>query len=324
MSLTILPKKALLVGVNYNSIPQIKLNGCISDIVNMANTLQDAFDYSSSDITMLRDDVSSSAMLPTRANILNNLNNLVNQSASYSEIWFHYSGHGSQIKDLNGDEIDKLDEVIVPLDYATKGFITDDEIFNIVKNTKCRTILLFDSCHSGTMCDLQYMFEYTNGKVVGSINGNKTIPSNPNIICFSGCKDAQTSADVYLPSEAHSVGAFTASFLAALRKNKMNVDLMKLYSDLCVIITSSGFSQLPMLSCSSNNPSYTFQRSINGTTAKAPATSIILVNGISKDVPRLTINSIVKVPAVQQENLSMGYNSNKNKNVKNIMSMKFM
>ncbi len=324
MSLTILPKKALLVGINYNSIPQIKLNGCISDVINMANTLQDAFDYSSSDITMLRDDVSSPSMLPTRANILNTLNTLVNQSASYSEIWFHYSGHGSQIKDLNGDEIDKLDEVIVPLDYATKGFITDDEVFNIVKNTKCRTILLFDSCHSGTMCDLQYMFEYTNGKVVGSVNGNKTIPTNPNVICFSGCKDTQTSADVYLPSEARSVGAFTASFLAALRKNKMNVDLMKLYSDLCIIIKSSGFSQLPMLSSSTNNPSYIFQRVTNGTTAKTPATSIILVNGVTKDLPRLSINSIIKVPAVQQENLFMGLNSNKIRNGKNMMSMKFM
>lgn len=324
MSLTILPKKALLVGVNYNSIPQIKLNGCISDVINMANTLQDAFDYSSSDITMLRDDVSAANMLPTRANILNTLTALVSQSANYSEIWFHYSGHGSQIKDLNGDETDKLDEIIVPLDYSTKGFITDDEVFNIVKNSKCRTILLFDSCHSGSMCDLQYMFEYTKGKVIGSVNGNKSISINPNIICFSGCKDSQTSADVYLPSEARSVGAFTASFLAALRKNRMNVDLLKLYADLCVIISSSGFPQLPMLSCSTNNPSYVFQRVTTGTTSKSPVNSVVLVKGVAKNMEKMPIIPIVKIPTIQVENLSMGLYSNKNKNVKNGMLMKFM
>jgi hypothetical protein len=260
MSLSLLPKKALLVGINYSSIPQIKLNGCISDIINMSNTLQDAFDYASSDIIMLRDDYTNPNISPTRANILNSLTNLVSQSANLSEIWFHYSGHGSQVNDLNGDEVDKLDEIIVPLDYSRNGFITDDEIFNIIKNSKCKTVLLFDSCHSGSICDLQYSFDYTNGKIVGSTNTNKSITTNPNIICFSGCKDAQTSADVYVQTEARSVGAFTASFLLALRKNRMNVDLIKLHTDICNILISSGLTQRPVLSSSSSLPTYTFQR----------------------------------------------------------------
>ncbi len=328
MSLSSLPKKALLVGINYNSIPQIKLNGCISDIINMSNTLQDAFNYSSSDITMLRDDVSSPNMLPTRQNILNNLNNLINQSANYSEIWFHYSGHGSQIRDLNGDEVDKLDEVIVPLDYSTKGFITDDEVFNIVKNSKCRTILLFDSCHSGTMCDLQYIFNYNSGKVIGSLNGNKSITTNPNIICFSGCRDSQTSADVYLPSEARSVGAFTASFLAALRRNRINVDIMKLYSDLCTIILSSGFSQIPTLSCSTNSPNYVFQRSINSVTSKTSPNSVVLVNTgtttATKDLKILPIDLIKKIPDFPANNIKMDFNKS-SRNIKSkTFNMKFM
>lgn len=295
MSLSLLPKKALLIGINYNSIPQIKLNGCISDIINMSNTLQDAFDYSSSDIIMLRDDNTNPNTSPTRANILNSLTNLVSQSANLSEIWFHYSGHGSQVKDLNGDEVDKLDEIIVPLDYSKKGFITDDEIFNIIKNSKCKTVLLFDSCHSGSICDLQYSFDYNNGKIVGSTNTNKSIAMNPNIICFSGCKDTQTSADVYLQTEGRSVGAFTASFLLALRKNRMNVDLVKLHTDICNILISSGLTQLPVLSSSSSLPTYTFQRvTLSNLSTSSSQLKVVPITN-SKDINN-SYNYDIKMP----------------------------
>lgn len=36
------------------------------------------------------------------------------------------SGHGAQIRDIDGDEIDGLDEVIYPVDYETAGHIVDD------------------------------------------------------------------------------------------------------------------------------------------------------------------------------------------------------
>jgi len=120
-----LQKKALLVGINYTSIPGITLKGCINDVVNMSHLLVDAFDYESANITVLRDDNNNKSLYPTRNNILNYLNNLVNQSGNLSEIWFHYSGHGSQVRDLNGDEADGLDEIIVPVDYRNNGFITD-------------------------------------------------------------------------------------------------------------------------------------------------------------------------------------------------------
>jgi hypothetical protein len=197
--------------------------------------------------------------MPTRNNILTNLQNLVNQSSRLSEIWFHYSGHGSQIRDTNRDESDGLDEILVPMDYQQKGFIIDDEIFNIVKNSKCKTILVFDSCHSGSVCDLQWCFQYTNGSIMKSLNTNKTI-INPNIYCFSGCKDTQTSADAYSVEQQQGVGAFTDSLIHCLRTNHMNVDIVKLYSDICSYISSQGFTQVPVLSCSSVNPSYVFTR----------------------------------------------------------------
>ena len=151
-------KKALLIGINYLDSPGNILNGCINDVINMRNMLIDAYGYDSTNITVLREDTVNK---PTRTNIINNLTSIIAQSSKLTEIWIHYSGHGSQINDANRDETDNLDEIIVPLDYAENGVITDDIIFNIIKNSKCPTILIFDSCNSGTICDLMWNFNAT-------------------------------------------------------------------------------------------------------------------------------------------------------------------
>jgi len=299
-------KKALLVGINYTNTLHPQLHGCIDDIVNMSELLVDSFDYDINNIIMLRDDNNnattidgfsdasgagenrrnsgerSSEELPTRINILTHLSNLVKQSANLSEIWFHYCGHGSQINAVTNGKYNNLNEVILPVDYQTNGFIIDDEIYNIIKNVKCNMILVFDSCHSGSMCELQWSFLYSEGLIVKSMNNNKSI-ENPNIFCFSSCKDSQTCADVYNNVKTQNVGIFTDSLIYCLRTNHKNVDVgvfcadsrneseqnhhsiqgfakqnlccnLKLYNDICVYISSNGFTQTPILSCSTDSP----------------------------------------------------------------------
>jgi hypothetical protein len=186
------------------------------------------------------------------------LNILANNSGNLTEIWFHYSGHGSQVQDKNNDETDALDEVIVPTDFKTAGTITDDEIYDILKkiSVKCRVILCFDCCHSGSICDLMYGFQ-ANGR--SFLLSNKTLV-HPNIYCFSGCKDIQTSADTYSYVECRNLGAFTTIFLYCLRLNHFNVDGLKLYSDLCNTMLANGFQQTPQFSCSSANVNLVFGR----------------------------------------------------------------
>jgi hypothetical protein len=257
-----LNKKALLVGLNYTSTPQIQLRGCINDVIHISEVLMDGFDYDRSNIVELRDDSKDPRYLPTRANILNNLISLVNESANLSEIWFQYSGHGSQVKLAHTTELSGLDEVIVPMDYQKVGFIVDDEIFNIIKNSKCPTILLFDSCHSGSMCDLQYSFDFTNNSFKRSVVENKVMV-NPNVFCFSGCKDNQTSADSFNPEQQLGVGAFTDAFIHSLRVNHFNVHILKLYMDICDYIKSNGYTQIPNLSSTTATPDYNFTRTTN-------------------------------------------------------------
>lgn len=252
-------KRAILIGCNYTATPSAKLQGCINDILNVSNVLIDAYGYKPANITYLRDDVPSS--LPTRANILKALRTAMASSANYSELWIHYSGHGTQLKDTNADETDGMDEAIVPSDYTTAGMIRDDELFSILNTSKCRTLVFFDSCHSGSACDLPYSINYVNGSFSKTVSSRNTSMSNPNIIMMSGCRDPQTSADAYNNFAKSPEGAFTMCLLSALRKNDHTADIMKIYNDICASLIQQRFTQIPVLSSSTSNPSYSFARS---------------------------------------------------------------
>jgi len=258
-----MPKRAFLVGCNYTATPSVQLSGCINDVVHMRNTLIDAYGYQDANIYTLRDD--DKTRLPTRSNILSALSQLVAVSGVNDMLWFHYSGHGIQIKDTDVDESDGLDECIVPCDYNKSGFITDDDLYSILKNAKCQMMICLDSCFSGTGCDLQYSINYNNGALTKYTNNKKPI-ANTNIIMLSGCKDTQTSADAYDNTAKVSVGAFTQSLLETLRTSDHTIALLPLYSKLCANMKSSGFTQIPVLSSTIPSPNFQFSRmNSNGT-----------------------------------------------------------
>ena len=268
-------KKALLIGINYYDTPSARLNGCINDVVNVRNMLIDAYGYDSANITILRDD--TAANKPTAANIVKQLTSIIAQSASLSQIWIHYSGHGSQVNDTNGDEIsDVKDEVIVPSDYATSGAIRDDVLFSIINQSKCPTILVFDSCNSGTVCDLMWNFNAVYGTRVSAIKTNKIAVANQNIFCFSGCRDEQSSADIYNSSSAQSCGALTTAFIESLRLNKHNVDVKTLYLGVVAYLKQMGMEQIPQLSSSSQKPVFQLVRAVPSTVVNPQRVALVM------------------------------------------------
>ncbi|WP_426430605.1 caspase family protein [Winogradskyella sp. HB-48] len=100
----------------------------------------------------------------TRAGILSAIEDLQSKVKPGDIVVLHYSGHGQQIFDNNGDEIDDLDEAIVPYDalvrytsnYKGENHIRDDELANIFTNFRNalgkdgQLLVLLDSCHSGS------------------------------------------------------------------------------------------------------------------------------------------------------------------------------
>lgn len=246
-------KKALFIGINYIRTPESQLRGCIDDVINMRNLLIDAYGYDLSNITVLRDDINNSLLLPTKQNILNALTTMVSNSANDTEYWFHYSGHGAKIN-LQSDSI------IVPSDYITAGMISDNDLYAIFQNIKGRCFLLFDSCNSGNIVELPWTHQYISENQIIKTLINNHILANTEIYMYSGCKDTQTCADTYSADLRDYIGAFTNAFLTCLRNNKHEVDLLKLYSDICLYLSQNNFVQVPTFSSTIENPNYTFIR----------------------------------------------------------------
>lgn len=270
-------KVAVLIGIDYYAYPDIQLRGSINDTINMRNMLIDAYGYEPANIIMLRDDFKTQSTLPTCSNIVNTLNKVAAQSKNLQELWIHYSGHGSQISNTNkAISADSEIQCIIPSDYRTSRCILDVELLNIVKNVSCRTVLLFDSCHSGTVCNLPWMIMYNSPTSFSRITVNNTVLANPNIVMFSGCKDSQTSLDAYSALEAESVGAFTNAFLECLRMNGHNVSFMLLYRDICSYLASNGYTQVPLLSSSVATPVGGLYRTT--TVSSNPANNVIISN----------------------------------------------
>jgi hypothetical protein len=153
-------RKGLLIGINYFG-QRGQLRGCINDVRNMTAYLVEHFGYKREDMVILTDDQQNPMSQPTKQNILRAMHWLVKDARPNDSLFFHYSGHGGQTKDLDGDEPDGYDEVIYPVDFRHTGHITDDEMHRIMVRplqAGVRLTAIFDSCHSGTALDLPYIY----------------------------------------------------------------------------------------------------------------------------------------------------------------------
>ena len=134
-------RHALCVGIDaYRSQP---LAGCVADARLWAETLQ-ARGFSTE---MLLDHDA------TRSAILGRLGELVRGSGPGDVLVFQYAGHGTQVRDLDGDEGDDArDEALCPIDLHEGRIIIDDDLAEIFGGTPAGAAVycFFDSCHSGT------------------------------------------------------------------------------------------------------------------------------------------------------------------------------
>ena len=140
-------RRALLIGISqYRNLP--RLPGAKNDIALVQRVLQSKLGFAPDDIRILVDEDA------TRAGILRALQQLVQEARPQDLVYVHYSGHGSQAIDINGDERDdRRDETLVPVDGRSPGVpdITDDELQMLLARLKSEhAIIVLDACHSGT------------------------------------------------------------------------------------------------------------------------------------------------------------------------------
>ncbi|KAG8922039.1 Ca(2+)-dependent cysteine protease [Tulasnella sp. 418] len=154
-------KRGLFIGINYLAAPRAQLEGCINDAKKMRDFVITRFDYNEEDTLLLTDDTRDPRNYPSKANIIRAMLWLVQDARSNDSLFFHFSGHGGFVKDKDGDEEDGYDEAIYPADYKKAGIIIDDYLHSILVQRlpmECRLTAVFDSCHSGTVLDLPYIY----------------------------------------------------------------------------------------------------------------------------------------------------------------------
>jgi len=210
--------RGVFFGLNYHYCSKAKLKGCINDTKELSSVLTSILGPGK--VNLYTDDLSqNNTSYNGIINILYDLTLEVNRE-KYDLVIVHYSGHGSSVVDLNGDEKDGYDEAICPSDYASAGLIKDDMLNYILSGIFVQTklITIFDSCHSGSVLDLKYLWNLDTKK---PIVNNKADHTNPNckIILISGCRDNQTSADATNPITKQPQGALTATLGNVLKEN---------------------------------------------------------------------------------------------------------
>ncbi len=101
----------------------------------------------------------------TKAVIVKELKNLAKESVPGDYIYIHFSCHGQQMADDNGDEFDGFDEALIPYDaqqkyekgkYEGENHLRDDELEILLGDVrkkigpKGNLIVVLDACSSGT------------------------------------------------------------------------------------------------------------------------------------------------------------------------------
>ena len=144
-------RRALLVGIAaYRNVG--RLIGPVSDVKAMRAFVTGVLGYDERDVMLLLDADA------TRSGILGAMEEwLIDGTGPGDEVFIYFSGHGWQQLDTNGDEPDRYDETLVPVDVAVRadntvdGMITDDEIGTMLARLDGRRInVVVDSCHAGT------------------------------------------------------------------------------------------------------------------------------------------------------------------------------
>lgn len=96
---------------------------------------------------------------PTGRNILAAMHWLISEPNTCN--FLHYSGHGGQVKDPDGDRDSGYDDTIIPVDYESKGQIDSDKLHKTLVSPlapNSTLFVIFDCCHSGSAIELPYVY----------------------------------------------------------------------------------------------------------------------------------------------------------------------
>jgi len=171
-------RKALLIGINYTGSSH-QLSGCINDVENVRRYLVECkgFPQDPSSMVILTDrQHHDPRYIPTHSNMMAAFNWLITYNNPGDSLFLHYSGHGGQVRDPDGDRASGFDDTICPVDFEHNGQIDSDTLHRALVTPLARGVrltVIFDCCHSGTAIELPYVYRSDEQGNVGLVDNLK-------------------------------------------------------------------------------------------------------------------------------------------------------
>lgn len=256
-------RKALLVGINdYRGVADLR--GCVNDVSNLRMILKNYCGFANEDIRVLCEGRA------TKRAIVERLRWLARGAQPGDYRLFHFSGHGSQIRDRDElDELDDgLDELICPYDMDWAGtFLTDDQLRKLLRvapGVKLEVIL--DCCHSGTSLRESQPSAAVSPELSPHVGSRFLAPPfdiearhegvaltrkrlfrgwDADVTLWAGCTADQQSADA--PMSGVFNGAFTFYFCKHLRDAGGEISRGALLEKIRASLRDDGYVQTPQL-----------------------------------------------------------------------------
>jgi hypothetical protein len=263
-------KRAVLIGINRYQIPGSDLRGCVNDVRNLQQALTTYYGFSAQDITSLTD------LQATKKAMQSAIQKLVTGGKKGDVLLLHYSGHGANVPDDNGDEADHRDEILCPTNLDWNDPLRDDWLrttFNKLRSGVSLTVIM-DCCHSGSNtraftppdepikerflpCPLDLMATESGRKLRGTLRGKlgkaprgrkrkgDIVHADIQEMLITGCRDTQTSADAEIGGTFN--GALTYYLVESIKETKGKLTYRELHERTLAHLKGEGYDQTPQL-----------------------------------------------------------------------------
>jgi hypothetical protein len=182
----------------------------------------------------------------TKAGIVTAFKKLTAQCAAGDIVYIHFSGHGQQVTDVNGDEgkKDGWDEAWVPYDaylkydakrYKGEKHLIDDELNTLLTAIRNKIgdsgklLVVVDACHSGDSSrgvDIDETVRGVKDEFIIPVNRKGTALKAPERwLTLSACKDYQLNQEMKSPK----VGKLTYALYTLSEKGSVTIESVQLF-----------------------------------------------------------------------------------------------
>jgi hypothetical protein len=250
-------KHSLHIGINNYPGTANDLRGCVNDANGWEELLRDNYGFKTQKLLDAK---------ATYRNVVREMVKIVEQASSKSHIVITFSGHGTNVRDVSGDEQDKRDEALCLYDKL----LIDDQLRDILGKLPKGAHLTFisDSCHSGTVTrsflntlydedapkprylppeDDQEVFEIAPKSITKKILHPE---EDMGEVLLTGCNATQYSYDARIDGKFQ--GAMSHFALKILKANP-DCTYEDFYKELRAELPDRSFPQTPQLEGSESN-----------------------------------------------------------------------